>query len=665
MSALNRLARFAGLQIDWEDASGQAQHVSDHNLRRILAALGYPADDDSAIADSLAKCQADAQNCRFLSACRNAPIVLPEGVGMAGPATLHLEDGEARPVEIERSAERLRIPPLSEIGYHRLCGSGFTLRLAIAPERCLGVRDLGTRERIWGPAVQIPALRGDNQQVFGDFGTLADTASRFAREGADLIAISPTHALFPSDPSRYSPYAPSSRLFQNVLFANSGLVDVPPDNGAENTLIDWQTAIPRRMAALRDAYDNRDAVTDAKVHAYAERMGKALENHATYDALYAHFETGAGRGWQDWPAEYHDPDGPAVAEFARDHREEIGFYLFAQWLAAESLNAAQGRAREAGMTIGLIADLAVGMDAGGSHAWSRPEDLLSALSVGAPPDLLGPDGQDWGLTTFSPGALRRTGFEPFIATLRAALNHAGGIRIDHILGLNRLWVIPDGGSATDGAYLCYPLEDMLRLLAIESHRAKAIVIGEDLGTVPEGLRSRLETRHILGMRVLWFERDETGAYIAPQHWQAQAAAMTGTHDLPTIAGWWQGRDLEWSRTLGRLSDPGAYANAQAVREQERADLWNALTGGTAAGPAPDASTPGPVIDAALVHIGRSPCELGIVPLEDIAGLPEQPNIPGTIDEHPNWRRRMPAPVANMLDHRAIADRLAKLDESRS
>lgn len=666
MSALHDLAREAGLQIDWEDAGGRQQRVADENLRRVLSALGYPAQDDREIAEGLSRCREEAASCSFVSGRQNEPLVLPQGCGAQGQAELELEDGALHAVVLEQSTGGLRVPPIAEIGYHSLRGKTFDIRLAIAPERCRRVGDFAPGKRLWGPAVQVPALRDGTPRAFGDFGSLADTALRFAKAGADALAISPTHALFPADPMRFSPYAPSSRLFLNVLFADVAQIDQSLLQEKEQPdLIDWKQAIPRRMEALREAYAASNGRFDASVRAYRAKMGRELERHAVFDALSARFHPRGARGWQDWPTEYHDPESESVTRFAAENREEVDFFLFAQWLAAESLNTAQRAAKEAGMAIGLIADLAVGMDGGGSHAWSRPGDLLTGLSVGAPPDLLGPDGQDWGLTTFSPSALKRTGFEPFIATLRAALDHAGGIRIDHVLGLNRLWVVPHGGSPADGVYLTYPLEDMLRILALESHRANALVIGEDLGTVPEGLRPKLEKHGVLGMRVMWFERDAAGDYIPPAQWKRQAVAMTGTHDLPTIAGWWQGRDIDWTWALGRSSEHASEAHAREERTGERKEVWDAFVASrSTAGPLPDIDDPGPVLDAALTHIGETPCDLALVPLEDIAGLVEQPNLPGTTDEHPNWRRRMPATTEDLLTEPATAQRVADLARSR-
>jgi 4-alpha-glucanotransferase len=318
------------------------------------------------------------------------------------------------------------------------------------------------------------------------------------------------------------------------------------------------------------------------------------------------------------------------------------------------------------MAIGLVADLAVGMDPGGSHAWSRPGDLLGGLSIGAPPDLLGPDGQNWGITGFAPAALRRTGFDAFIATLRAAIDRAGGIRIDHALGLARLWVVPDGASAKDGAYLTMPMDDMMRVIAIESVKARAIVIGEDLGTVPPGLRAAMTSRAMLGMRVLQFERGEDGAFTPPAEYDACTAAMTGTHDLPTIAGWWRGRDIDWTWDLGRTSRAPDKEHDLATRAADKAAFWDAAgAAGAAAGAEPSRDDADRAVDAAMTFVGETPSVLAIVPLEDIAGEVEQPNIPGTTDEHPNWRRRLPAPTEAILDRLAVVRRLSDLKAARS
>jgi len=255
--------------------------------------------------------------------------------------------------------------------------------------------------------------------------------------------------------------------------------------------------------------------------------------------------------------------------------------------------------------------------------------------------------------------LRASAFAPWIATIRTALRHAGGVRIDHAFGLARLWIVPQGAQASDGAYLAYPLDDLLRILAIESHRAGAVIVGEDLGTRPPGFVEPVAARGLLGMSVLWFERDEQGAFIPAVDFPEQALAMTGTHDVATVAGWWRGRDLDWNRRLGR--DGGNSQDEEIRRMADRKALWSTIGKGAAMPPQDD---PAPVVEAAVRHLGGTPSVLTIVPLEDLLGLDEQPNLPGTIDEHPNWRRRLSAPLADLLAEPVTARRIAALVEAR-
>ena len=657
MSKLHELAKAAGVQIDWENANSEPQRVADDDLRAVLCALGHEADSEAGVARSLTAMQI-REPVDFFTTAIGTSVEL-DGVQAGAEAELELEDGTTTSLVLNGT----KLPAIDMPGYHRLHIAGRTITIAVAPLRCFGIADITPGERLWGPAVQVPSLRGDAPSAFGDFGTLGEAARAFAGHGADAMAISPTHALFPADPSRFSPYAPSSRLFHNILFADPALAGGASAAERGGELIDWKSAAPRRLTELRAAFESRDDDVKSKVAAYRSERGKELERHAVFDALHAHFFESGARGWHDWPRAYHDPDSAAVASFARDHADAVDFYAFAQWLAEASLEAAQGAACDAGMAIGLISDLAVGMDGGGSHAWSRPGDLLTGLSIGAPPDPLGPQGQDWGITGFAPDALRRTSFAGFIDTLRAAIRSTGGIRIDHVLGLRRLWVVPHGAKSAQGAYVTMPLTDMLRIIAIESHRARAIVIGEDLGTVPEGLRPQLSGAGLMGMRVLWFERDKRGAFRKPRNWDDDAIAMTGTHDTPTAAGWWCGRDIDWREKLGQPKEDANEAREERATEKTR--LWQAFdAAGLVEGSPPPPDRAGPVADAALAYVGMTPCPLAIVPIEDVAALVEQPNLPGTTDEHPNWRRRMPEATGSLIEQPDIAARIARLNKER-
>jgi 4-alpha-glucanotransferase len=399
-----------------------------------------------------------------------------------------------------------------------------------------------------------------------------------------------------------------------------------------------------------------DGALGADFARYRAEGGTLLHEHACFEALLA--TRMPQREWRSWPADLRDPLGAALACFADSQADEILFHEFLQWISDRSVAATQAAARQAGMRIGLIGDVAVGMDPAGSHAWSRQSDVLLGLTIGAPPDLLNPRGQDWGLTGFSPRALETTGFAPFLATLRAAMRHVGGIRVDHAMGLARLWLIPEGSSPADGAYLNYPVTDLLRLLALESVRHNVVVIGEDLGTIPEGFHDMLEQSGIHGMRVLWFERDQQTGFVPPRGWGSTDVAMTSTHDLPTVAGWWKGADIEIRQQHGRLGEGVDPETVRSEREHDRPRLWNAfLREHVGEGPLPDPDDTDRVVDAAVRFIAKTEVPLSLIPLEDLLGQVEQPNLPGTITEHPNWRRRLPVSAEAVLQSEAVARRI--------
>jgi 4-alpha-glucanotransferase len=657
---LHKLAAAAGVVRQWRDIDGHETLVEDGRLAAVLSAMGYA-------------CASAAQIAASLDQIAGEHAVLPRMVvtetGMAtalpladGPIELTTEHGATAVVHVIDG----QLPPVDQPGYYVLHASGtgsqapVTLTLAVAPPACPTPSDLG-RARMWGPAVQIPSLRGARPGAFGTFAELDDAVQAFAARGADAVAISPVHAIFPGTGSDFSPYSPSSRLFLNGALGDpvlAGLADMPHHPGGE--LIEWGEALPHRMADLRRLFASLDPALRAAIAQECAAQGEALSHHALFDALDTHFRPQGLDGWNQWPADFHDPHGAAARDFAREHTEEVAFHRFAQWLARTSVDKVQARARAAGMAVGLIADLAVGVRPGGSDAWAMREAMLHGLTIGAPPDPLGPHGQNWGLTGYSPRGLKAHGYAPWIALLRSALAHAGGIRIDHAFGLARLWVVPHGGTAADGAYLTYPFDDLMRLTVLEAYRAGAVVIAEDLGTAPHGFVEAITRSKMLGMRVLWFERAADDGFIGAQDYPKLSVAMSGTHDTQTVAGWWRGRDLDWAEALGRLPDGVTRTEAESIRDWDRGLLWATLSGSSER-PAPADSDP--VVDAAIRHVAQTPSELAIVPLEDLLGLDEQPNLPGTTVEHPNWRRRMGGTTADLLNQPAVAARLATLGGS--
>jgi 4-alpha-glucanotransferase len=673
--ALLELAQAAGIAPRWRDAFGAWQTVSDDTLRHVLAALDLPATTDLAAAESLRRLrgQATVAARELLTADLGAPVMAHAG---SGAWRITLEDGTYLEGRAESVDGIVLLPAIDRPGYHLLDFGASPTVLAVAPPRCQGVRDLAPSGRLWGLAVQLYALRRAGDGGIGDFAALRDFVTHAAAAGADAVAISPVHAQFSADLDRFSPYSPSSRVQINVLHADADAL-LPPDDSPdmarleEAPLVDWPAAGRARLGRFRAAFrvlrDQPDHPLACEFQAFRAQRGEPLELHARFEALHSHFFGGDNGqwNWHDWPAPFRDPRGAAVAQFARDHAETVAFHAFLQFLADRGLKAAQAAAREGGMAIGLISDLAVGTDPGGSHAWSRQGETLIGLSVGAPPDLLNTQGQDWGLAAFSPTGLVRHGFSAFLEMLRGALRHAGGVRIDHAMGLARLWVLPQGASARQGAYLHYPLRDLMRLVALESHRHRAVVLGEDLGTLPDGFQQELDARCLMGLRVLWFEKDND-AFRQPAQWTRDAVAMTSTHDLATVRGWWNGHDLDVRRGLGLVGDDTATWFAYENRARERTELWAAMrrTGAAAPVAEPAMSDHTPVVEAAMRHVGGAQCDLALVPIEDVLGLADQPNLPGTTDQHPNWRRRLAFDARSLFADPAVAARLRDLNGAR-
>ena len=386
--------------------------------------------------------------------------------------------------------------------------------------------------------------------------------------------------------------------------------------------------------------------------------GEALTRFAVFEALHEHFTSqGMPFSWRHWPAAMRDPHSAEVGEFARVHAERVEFFQYLQWQADRQLGAVAAAGRDAGLALGLYRDLAVGVDPHGAEAWADQQLVAPGAAIGAPPDPLSRAGQNWGLAPVNPLVLRRQGFAPLVAALRANMRHAGILRIDHVMGLQRLYWIADGSPATDGAYVSYPFHDLLRLVALESRRQRCAVVGEDLGTLPEGFRETMRTANALSYRVFIFERGEGARYAPPRDYPVLAAASAATHDLATLKGFWLGRDIEWRERLGLYPDQAAAAIEMAERRRDRHLLLEALA---AEGLLPPerfaeflATDDTPTYTAELgeaIHtfLARSRARLMLVQLEDVAGESEQANLPGTTEDHPNWQRRLSLRLEDIL-----------------
>jgi 4-alpha-glucanotransferase len=690
-----QLAQAAGMMREWINAEGKTMHVAPDALRAVLQALDLPCANETDCDASLQALEA-VKNPEALpplaTGTVDVPFCLPGIAALAGKSyRIECESGGHIDGRFaDDAAGGIALPAIDRPGFHRLlAGDGETV-LAVAPERCFGIADAlhiarGKEEmHLWGLGVQLYSLRRSGDGGIGDYASLAKLAEAAAAQGASALAISPVHAMFSADPGRYSPYGPSSRLFPNVWHIDPASVAGPQEFAAalaalggdaagklaryeQNELIDWPGSVSLRLALLRRLYERFKIIGDeGEFEAFRVEAGNALRDHARFEALHAwRLAQGQSGDWRTWPAGLRDPHGAEVERFARDHADEVRFHEFLQWQAARGLSGAQQAARKAGMPIGLIADLAVGADNGGSQAWSRQAEIINGLSVGAPPDIMNPRGQSWGLGAFSPHAMKARGFGAYIEMLRSTFQYAGGARIDHVLGLSRLWLVPQGESPENGAYLKYPMHDLLRLIALESWRHRAIVIGENLGTVPPGFDDIIARYGLLGIQVLLFQQKD-GRFMKPAEWSENAIATTTTHDLPTIAGWWQGRNIDWRVKLDLLAHGQSEGDARADRERDRAALWQALSdAGEVSGALPEARVDSAPLDAAIAFMSSAPAPLAMLPIEDALGLVEQPNLPGTVESHPNWRRRLPHDVDSVLRVPQAEGRLAIMNRSRS
>jgi 4-alpha-glucanotransferase len=509
--------------------------------------------------------------------------------------------------------------------------------------------------RVWILAVQLYGVRSSRNWGHGDFTDLAALLEIVAKAGGAGVGLNPLHALFYDRSAIGSPYSPSSRLFINPLY-----IDVTRAPGFKprqiegftneierlraGELVDYLAVAKLKLAALHVAYRDfialRDAGAKADFDAFRHEGGREL-------AMFAAFETLRGKhgaNWQDWPEEWRVPSDTVVGHLRQSHGGEMIFHEYMQWLADRQLAHCRDVAKHHGMPVGLYLDTAIGVDGSGADAWMAQRAMLQELSVGAPPDQYNPAGQDWGLTAYNPHGLIASKFEPFRRMLRAAMRYAGAIRIDHVLGLMRLFVIPHGLGAADGVYLRFPFFSMLKVLAEESRHWKCIMIGEDLGTVPDGFRATLSSWGLWSYLVMLFERNWDGSFRPPSEYPTMAIATFDTHDMATFVGWMSGHDLQHKRSIG--VDPG---ESDDERHRSR-DALKAAIGGES-------------LDAVMRFLAQTPTRLVSVSIEDILDVRDQINMPGTVTQYPNWRQRWPLALEALASEPRLERIAAVLEEA--
>lgn len=703
--ALSDLARAHGVATAYTTDRGHRVDVTPDTLVAVLAACGVDAGTERAARAAL-EAHRSERAARLLPPCVLVRVPIGDGSGGRGASDrragrrggpqgpgrtdttppLHLPEHTHATVQLEHGGTAPLSPGLPP-GHHTLHVRTPDGRQACAPLLAVPERLPAPARRTWGFLVQLYSVLSRRSWGMGDLGDLAELASWSGRElGAGFVQLGPLHAVEPGALPDPSPYRPSSRRFADPMHVR---VEAVPEYAYLDASV--RPAVERLVERARQLNDSvlsgsslidREAVRDLKrralraVHdvplspgraaafaAYTEREGQGLTDHATWCAL-ADVHGGA---WRSWPAELRDPRSPAVARAREELAEAVDHHRWLAWITDEQLAAAQAAAVGAGMPVGLVHDLAVGVAPEGADAWALQHCLAAGMSVGAPPDDFNPRGQDWGQPPWRPDALAAEGYRPFAELLRAGLRHAGALRVDHVMGLSRLWWVPEGRPPTEGTYVGYDRDAMLGVLALEAYRAGAGVIGEDLGTVEDGMREELASRGMLGTSVQRFEYlgGSTGRHgpLPPDRWRADCLATLTTHDLPTTAAWLSGEHVELRARLGLLTRPEAAEKAAAAAER---DGWLAEL--TRLGLLPD-----PDGEVAALHrfLRLTPARMLGVWLPDATGDRRPQNLPGTATVHPNWRlpvadaRGRPVPLEELPRTallRTLADVFADLEE---
>ena len=708
------LGRLCGITAGYQDNQGKRHRTSQATYRALLSAMGVIWENPDVLRMEIERRQERLLGqllppVSVISAASPAqalPVMIP-APGPTAPqnvvavAELSAENGQnwtwesllALPPGAEaqavasgwRAPGELPLPQGLEPGYYDLKlrmqtqegeESGATL-LIVHPAAVYQPPHLAGGQRLWGFNLPLYALTSARNWGMGDFTDLREMLDLAGELGAAFVGVNPLHAPMPLAHADLSPYSPSSRLFINFLHLD--LEEVPelaesPEAMALLASPEFQAARARLrstelvdyleifrlkrqiLGPLFDAFlanhriDQPSTARGREFLRFVEEEDGLLQKFAAFSALAEHW---GESDWRRWPPEYHHPDSATVAEFTQAYRREVLFHQFVQWLAAAQLNRAKYQAYASGLPFTLYQDLALGAIAGGFETWAYPGLFAQRVAIGAPPDAFNPKGQDWGLPPMIPETLRELRFQPFIRTLRANLPEDGMLRLDHVMALFRLFWIPHTEKKVAGAYVEYPARELLAILALESQRRRTLIIGEDLGTVAPHIRRELHKRGILSYKVFYFERTRNCEFREPENYPRQAMAAVTTHDLPTLAGFWEGKDIQIKQALDLYPRPQMAELERQAREQDRDNVASALARRKLLPRVPPLrpiagqACPEEVRLGVLEYLGQSEAALVEIRLEDVFGLPEQQNLPGTITEYPNWKRKIPVSLAQM------------------
>lgn len=700
-SLKDRLVELRGIESNYLDAWGNPAHVNAKSKDKLLHAMGYEVSDEDALQrqvnneisevwlSPLNPVQVNRVDEELFITVR-LPIELVNDEHILSIETEQGEvfdkrfvpaDGELINVthidEIEFQEYLLLLESELSLGYHnvKLLADDqdilASMRLIIAPKSCYQPDTVAQGNKVWGLSVQLYCLRSEKNWGVGDFSDLALLIQEAAVQGAQFVGLNPIHALYPANPEACSPYGPSSRRWLNFIYLDVTALEGYDSPAVQQIVtnaefkselervrkveyVDYAAVTRLKLKALEavfeyqnDKYLSKNTKINKAFKKFIEQGGESLEMLVVYDALQEHLcnQGKPSWGWPVFPKEYSEFHKPDVAKFKKANLKRVKFYLFLQWQAALQLEHANNIAHQQNMDIGLYRDLAVGVSEGSAEIWGNRDLYSTEASVGAPPDVLGPLGQNWGLPPMDPEKLYQQRYQPIIDLFDANMKSTGALRIDHVMALLRLWWVIKGDDAKDGGYVYYPVDDLLGILALESHRHKSLVIGEDLGTVPQEIRSKLADNGVYSYRVFFFEQAKDGGFYSPAHYPVQSMSTLTTHDMPTLTGYWHCLDLELGKELGLYPTDDILSGLYHSRHDNKQEILNSLHGHASV---PDWMTR--KVDHMPMskdlnfgmqrHMAGGSSALLSLQLEDWLQMDKPVNIPGTYLEYPNWKRKL-------------------------
>ncbi|MGS2722060.1 4-alpha-glucanotransferase [Paraglaciecola aestuariivivens] len=725
-SLIEQMVEFRGIESNYNDAWGRPTTIEPATKNKLLAAMGYQVDDqdllEKQVQQDAAKAWSTPLNPVLVTQIEQSikidvrlPIELVADKYLAKIVTESGEvlqheftplDGQLTDVthieEVEFQQYVVEIPLTLPLGYHSLSllvddDELASMRLIVAPQACYKPTPLAQGQKVWGLSVQLYCLRSENNWGVGDFTDLSFLLAKLAKQGAHFVGLNPIHALYPANADACSPYGPSSRRWLNFIYIDVTALDGYQQENVQKVvnqaefqqklqqarnadLVDYATVTELKMQALGEvfAYQNsqyltKNTKTNKAFKAFVEQGGDSLQTLAVYDALQEHLasEGKPSWGWPVFPKGLSDYNNDEVKKFAKKHAKRVKFFLWLQWQAALQLEQSNLVAKNNNMLIGLYRDLAVGVSEGSAEIWGNKDLYCTDASVGAPPDILGPLGQNWGLPPMDPEKLYQQQYQPIIELFDSNMRATGALRIDHVMALLRLWWVVKGDSAKQGGYVYYPVDDLLAILALESHRHKSLVIGEDLGTVPDEIREKLAAKGVYSYRVFFFEQAEDGGFYSPAHYPEQSMSTLTTHDMPTLKGYWHCHDLELGKELGLYPTDEILAELYASRHANKQAILDTLHGHQSI------STDEVATDVHQVgmskalnfglqkHMAGGSSELLSLQLEDWLEMEKPVNIPGTFNEYPNWRRKLTRNLQDIFNDASLQQLAADLTEART